>query len=47
LLVVSNFSGARENFDLGWLEKLGMKVFLLIGTPKNGDFALINLKNLQ
>ena len=47
LLVVSNFSGFRENFDLSWLEKLGMKVFLLIGTPKNGDFALINLKNLR
>ena len=47
LLVVSNFSGFRENFDLKWLEKLGMKVFLLIGTPRNGNFALINLKNLQ
>jgi hypothetical protein len=47
LLVVSNFSGSRENFDLQWLEKLGMKVFLLIGTPRNGDFALINLKNLH
>ena len=47
LLVVSNFSGSRENFDLSWLEKLGMKVFLLIGTPQKGDFALINLKNLH
>ena len=47
LLVVSNFSGVRENFDLDWLEKIGLKVFLLIGTPRNGDFALINLKNLH
>ena len=47
LLVVSNFSGSREYFDLSWLEKLGMKVFLLIGKPQNGDFALINLKYLH
>jgi hypothetical protein len=47
LLVVSNFSGSREFFDLPWLEKLGMKVFLLIGKPQNGDFALINLKYLH
>lgn len=47
LLVVSNFSGSREIFDQSWLEKLGMKVFLLIGKPQNGDFALINLKNLH
>ena len=47
LLVVSNFSGSREFFDLSWLEKLGLKVFLLIGKPQNGDFALINLKYLH
>ncbi len=47
LLVVSNFSGTREDFDLHWLEKLGMRVFLLIGKPQNGEFALINLKNLH
>ncbi|MBR2094980.1 MAG: glycosyltransferase [Fibrobacter sp.] len=47
LLVVSNFSGYRENFDINWLDKLGMCVFLLIGNGKNGNFALVNLKYLR
>ena len=47
LLVVSNFSGYRENFDITWLDKLGMCVFLLIGNGKNGNFALVNLKYLR
>ena len=47
LLVVSNFSGYRENFDMEWLEKLRLRVYLLIGNGKNGDFALINLKYLH
>ena len=47
LLVVSNFSGYRENFDINWLGKLGLRVYLLIGNGKNGNFALINLKYLQ
>ena len=47
LLVVSNFSGYREDFDMGWLEKLGLKVFLLIGNGKNGNFALVDLKYLR
>ena len=47
LLVVSNFSGYRENFDIGWLDKLGMCVYLLIGDGKNGNFALVNLKYLR
>ena len=47
LLVVSNFSGYREDFDINWLGKLGLRVYLLIGNGKNGNFALINLKYLQ
>ncbi len=47
LLVVSNFSGYRENFDMNWLDKLGMCVYLLIGNGKNGNFALVNLKYLR
>ena len=47
LLVVSNFSGYREDFDIGWLNKLGLRVYLLIGNGKNGNFALINLKYLH
>lgn len=47
LLVVSNFSGYRESFDLEWLKKLQMKVYLLIGNGKNGNYALVDLKNLH
>ena len=47
LLVVSNFSGYREDFNMEWLEKLGLKVFLLIGNGKNGNFALVDLKYLR
>ena len=47
LLVVSNFSGYREDFDAKWLEKLRLKVYLLIGNGKNGNFALVNLKYLH
>ena len=47
LLVVSNFSGYRENFDMKWLEKLRLTVYLLIGNGKNSNFALVNLKNLH
>ncbi|MCQ2054759.1 MAG: glycosyltransferase family 2 protein [Fibrobacter sp.] len=47
LLVVSNFSGYREPFDLEWLQKLKLKVFLLIGNGKNGNFALVDLKYLH
>ena len=47
LLVVSNFSRYRENFDINWLDKLGMCVYLLIGNGKNGNFALVNLKYLR
>ena len=47
LLVVSNFSGYREPFDLDWLQKLKLKVFLLIGDGKNGNFALVDLKYLH
>ena len=47
LLVVSNFSGYRENFDINWLDKLGMCVYLLIGNGKNGNYALVNLKYLR
>lgn len=47
LLVVSNFSGYREPFDMEWLDKLGMRVFLLIGNGKNANFALVNLKYLR
>ena len=47
LLVVSNFSGYRENFDINWLDKLGMCVYLLIGNGKIGNFALVNLKYLR
>ncbi len=47
LLVVSNFSGYREPFDIDWLDKLGMRVFLLIGNGKNANFALVNLKYLR
>jgi hypothetical protein len=47
LLVVSNFSGYREPFDIDWLEKLKLRVFLLIGNGKNGNFSLIDLKYLH
>jgi Predicted glycosyltransferases len=47
LLVVSNFSGYREDFDIHWLDKLGLKVYLLIGNGKNGNFALVDLKYLH
>ena len=47
LLVVSNFSGYREDFDINWLDKLSLKVYLLIGNGKNGNFALVDLKYLH
>ena len=47
LLVVSNFSGYREPFDINWLDSLGLRVFLLIGNGKDGNFALVNLKYLH
>ena len=47
LLVVSNFSGYREDFDIKWLDKLGLKVYLLIGNGKNGNYALVDLKYLR
>ena len=47
LLVVSNFSGYREDFDINWLDKLGLKVYLLIGNGKNGNYALVDLKYLR
>jgi len=47
LLVVSNFSGYREPFDIKWLDDLQLKVFLLIGDGKNGNFALVDLKYLH
>lgn len=47
LLVVSNFSGYREPFDINWLKKLGLNVFLLIGNGKNGNYALVDLKYLH
>jgi hypothetical protein len=47
LLVVSNFSGYREPFDIGWLDRLGLNVFLLIGDGKNGNYALVDLKYLH
>ena len=47
LLVVSNQSGYREPFDLDLLEKLKLRVYLLIGNGKNGNFALVDLKYLH
>lgn len=47
LLVVSNFSGYREDFNINWLDSLGLRVYLLIGNGKNGNFALVNLKYLR
>lgn len=47
LLVVSNFSGYREPFDINWLDKLGLRVFLLIGNGNDGNYALVNLKYLR
>lgn len=47
LLVVSNFSGYREDFDISWLDSLGLRVFLLIGNGKEGNYALVNLKYLH
>jgi hypothetical protein len=47
LLVVSNSSGYREPFDIKWLDSLGLRVFLLIGSAKEGNFALVNLKYLH
>ncbi len=47
LLVVSNASGFRESFDIKWLESLGLRVYLLIGSGRNGDYALVNLKYLR
>ena len=47
LLVVSNFSGYREPFDISWLDSLGLRVFLLIGNAAEGNFALVNLKYLH
>lgn len=47
LLVVSNFSGYREPFDIKWLETIGLNVFLLIGDGKNGNYALVDLKYLH
>ncbi|MCF0215295.1 MAG: glycosyltransferase [Fibrobacteraceae bacterium] len=47
LLIVSNFSGYSEPYDIEWLEKLKLKVYLLIGNGQNGDFALVNLKYLH
>lgn len=47
LLVVSNASGFSEPFDMEWLRKLDLRVFLLIGGAKNSDFALVDLKNLH
>lgn len=47
LLVVSNLSGYREPFDIQTLDRLGLKVFLLIGNGNEGEFALVNLKYLH
>lgn len=47
LLVVSNASGYCEPYDINWLDKLGLQVFLLIGNGKDGDYALVNLKYLH
>lgn len=47
LLVVSNASGYCEPYDINWLDKLGLRVFLLIGNGKEGDYALVNLKYLH
>ena len=47
LLVVSNFSGYREPFNIDWLDSLGLRVFLLIGNGKEGNYALVNLKYLH
>jgi len=47
LLVVSNASGYCEPYDINWLDKLGLRVFLLIGNGKDGDYALVNLKYLH
>ena len=47
LLVVSNFSGYREDFNINWLDSLGLRVYLLIGNGKNGNFALVDLKYLR
>ncbi len=47
LLVVSNASGYREPFSIEYLEKLGLRVFLLVGNGKDGNFALVNLKYLH
>ncbi len=47
LLVVSNASGFRESYDINWLDKLGLRVYLLIGNASNGDYALVNLKYLH
>ncbi len=47
LLVVSNASGYHEPFDMNWLDKLGLRVFLLVGDGKDGNFALVNLKYLH
>ncbi|WP_298770836.1 glycosyltransferase [uncultured Fibrobacter sp.] len=47
LLVVSNLSGYREPFDIQTLDRLGLRVYLLIGSGKEGDFALVNLKYLH
>ena len=47
LLVVSNSSGYREPFDIQWLDSLGLRVFLLIGNGKEGNYALVNLKYLH
>ena len=33
--------------EYSWLNKLGLRVYLLIGNGKNGNFALINLKYLH
>lgn len=47
LLVVSNASGYCEPYDINWLDKLGLRVYLLIGNGKDGDYALVNLKYLH
>lgn len=47
LLVVSNASGYREPFSIEWLDKLGLRVFLLVGDGREGNFALVNLKYLH
>ena len=47
LWVKSNQSGSHEFYNISELLKLGVQVYLLVGSPKNSNFALVNLKYLQ